>query len=141
MVLILVLVLVLACLPVYAEVAPVTVAPVAMPQIDLTPIINAVIALIAAWVAYKFKPWIEARTTEAQQTNIQKLAKTLVYAAEQVLGDVAGEKKLAWVENEMQKRGYKVDVAAIEAAVKAMRDHEYAYGELIEETIEVETEG
>ena len=38
-----------------------------MPTIDLTTIINAIIALLAALVTYRLIPWIKARTTAEQQ--------------------------------------------------------------------------
>ena len=115
---ILVLILVLVCIPALAEAAPVSMAPM---QIDLTPIINAVIALIAGIVAYRVLPWVKARTTETQQTNILVMAKTLAFAAAQMLGESTGAEKLAWVEGEMEKRGYRVDIAVIEAAVKELK--------------------
>ena len=44
----------------------------------------------------------------------------LVYAAEQIFGAGKGELKLDYVEGELLNRGLKVDMAAIEAAVREM---------------------
>ena len=54
--------------------------------IDLTPIFQAIIALLAALVTYKLIPWIKSKTTESQQKNMRALVKVLVYAAEQLYG-------------------------------------------------------
>lgn len=88
--------------------------------IDITPIIEAVIALLAAIITYKLIPWIKARTSAEQQATLGVLIRTLVYAAEQMYGTGAGEAKLAYVEDELLERGYKVDRAAIEAAVREL---------------------
>ena len=53
-------------------------------NIDLTPIFQAIIALLAALVTYKLVPWIKARTTESQQALLSATVRTLVYAAEQL---------------------------------------------------------
>jgi type II secretory pathway pseudopilin PulG len=87
-------------------------------SIDLTPIIEAVIALLAAIVTYKLVPWIRARTTAEQQALLGATAKTLVYAAEQMYGAGRGAEKLDYVIGELRARGFDADRAAIEAAVR-----------------------
>ena len=86
-------------------------------NIDLTPIFQAIIALLAALVTYKLIPWIKSKTSEAQQANLAATVKILVFAAEQLYGSGNGHEKLEYVKQELQKRGYTVDVSAIEAAV------------------------
>lgn len=86
-------------------------------MIDLTPIIQAVLALICALITYKVIPWIKARTTAAQQSNIRALIKTLVFAAEQIYGTGYGGAKLKYVKDYLTGHGYNVDVNEIEAAV------------------------
>lgn len=87
-------------------------------NIDLTPIIQAIIALLAALVTYKLIPWIKAKTTSVQQTMMKATVKTLVYAAEQIYGAGNGEAKLDYVVQQLAGKGYTVDRAEIEAAVK-----------------------
>lgn len=87
-------------------------------NIDLTPIFQAIIALLAALVTYKLVPWIKARTTESQQALLSATVRTLVYAAEQLYGAGKGAEKLDYVIAELEKRGFTADRAAIEAAVK-----------------------
>lgn len=87
-------------------------------SIDLTPIIQAVIALLAALVTYKLVPWIKARTTAEQQAMLGAMVRTLVYAAEQLYGAGHGAEKLDYVIGELRERGFEADRAAIEAAVR-----------------------
>lgn len=86
-------------------------------NINLTPIIQAVIALLAALITYKLIPWIKARTTEAQQANMTAVIKMLVFAAEQIYGANSGAEKLQYVKERLAERGYDIDLPAIESAV------------------------
>lgn len=86
-------------------------------NIDVTPIIQAIITLLAALVTYRLIPWIKARTTQQQQMNLQAAIRVLVYAAEQLYGAGNGAEKLEYVCQELRKRGFEVDYSAIESAV------------------------
>ena len=87
-------------------------------MIDLTPFINAVIALIAAIITWKLIPWIQARTTNEQQATIAALIKVGVYAAEQLYKTPGmGKAKFEYVQRYLASKGYSVDIADIEAAV------------------------
>jgi len=87
-------------------------------NIDLTPIFQAIIALLAAVVTYKLIPWIKSKTTEQQQLLLRSVVRTLVFAAEQMYGAGKGAEKLDYVVTELTKRGFTADRAAIEAAVR-----------------------
>lgn len=87
-------------------------------NIDLTPIIQAVIALLAALVTYKLIPWIKTKTTVEQQKALNIAARTLVFAAEQIYGEGRGADKFDYVVMELQNRGFTADPVAIEAAVR-----------------------
>ena len=87
-------------------------------NIDLTPLLQAVIALAAAIVTGMLIPWIKARTNNQQQIFLKATVDILVGAAEQLYGESKGPEKLAYVKAEMEKRGFTVDVAAIESAVR-----------------------
>ena len=87
-------------------------------NIDLTPIFQAIIALLAAVVTYKLIPWLKSKTTEQQQIVLKSVVNTLVFAAEQLYGAGKGAEKLDYVVTELNKRGYTADRAAIEAAVR-----------------------
>ncbi len=86
-------------------------------MIDLTNIINAIIALIAAIITYKVIPWIKAKTTNEQQAMLRPAVKTLVFAAEQTYGAGHGSEKLDFVIEQLRIKGYTVDRLEIEAAV------------------------
>ena len=87
-------------------------------MINLTDIIQAVIALIVALITYKVIPWIKAKTTESQQAVLMATVRTLVYAAEQLYGAGKGKEKFTYVRQKLQEKGFDIDVDAIEAAVK-----------------------
>lgn len=91
-------------------------------MIDLTPVFNAIIALLAALITYKLIPWIKAKTNNEQQQGLMVLVRMLVYAAEQIYGAGNGEYKLDYVVSQLRQRGFTADRAAIEAAVKEMAD-------------------
>ena len=87
-------------------------------NINLTPIIQAIIALLAALITYKLIPWIKARTTSEQQALLKATIKTMVFAAEQLYGAKNGSEKLDWVIYQLSQRGYSVDRSEIEAIIK-----------------------
>ena len=87
-------------------------------MIDFTPIIQAVIALIAAIITAKVIPWIKAKTTNEQQQLIAATVKTLVFAAEQIYGAGFGEEKFDYVQVKLLEKGFDVDRDVIEAAIK-----------------------
>lgn len=93
-----------------------------MNSIDLTPILQALIGLLAAVITYKLVPLIQANTTARQQEQLRAIIKTLVYAAEQVYGSGTGAEKLQYVQEQLQLRGFTVDTAAIEAAVRELAE-------------------
>lgn len=89
-------------------------------MIDLTPLAQAVIALAATVITLEIIPWIKAHTTAKQLALLQSTTKILVCAAEQLYGSGKGQEKLKYVKDELEQRGYQVDTAAIEAAVRSM---------------------
>ena len=96
-----------------------------MNMIDITPVINAVIALLAAGVSVFLIPWIKSQTTEAQRKELTAWVKIGVAAAEQLYkGAGRGEEKKQYVIDFLKQKGFKVDEEsvsnAIEAAVKQL---------------------
>ena len=82
-----------------------------MNMIDITPVINAVIALLAAGVSVFLIPWIKSKTTDAQRK---------VAAAEQLYkGQGRGEEKKKYVLEFLASMGFTVDEEAINAAIEA----------------------
>lgn len=86
-------------------------------MIDLTPLFQALIALLGAIITYKLIPWIKARTTNEQQEGLRATIRTLVFAAEQVYGAGHGAEKLEYVADRLREKGFDIDFDEIEAAV------------------------
>ena len=107
-------------------------------NINLTPIIQAILALLAALVTYRLIPWIKARTTASQQANMRALYKVLVFAAEQLYGAGNGKQKLEYVKGWLEESGYDVNVAEIEAAVGEYINHGLSFTETIESETELD---
>lgn len=93
--------------------------------VDVTAIVNAVIALIAAIVTAFVVPWIKSRTTAQQREDLIAWIKIAVSAAEQIYkGEKRGEEKKQYVLDFLENNGFSIDDdsvnAAIEAAVKQL---------------------
>lgn len=88
-------------------------------NIDLTPIVQAIIALLAALVTHKLIPWINSKTTEKQRENLEAAARTAVFAAEQIYGAGGGEKKLEYAIDKLRESGFDLDKDALRAAIEA----------------------
>lgn len=85
---------------------------------NITPILNAIIELLAALVMCLLIPWIRAHTTNEQQATVRALIRSGVYAAEQLYqGEGRGADKLEYVVKYLADNGYEVNRAEIEAAV------------------------
>ena len=92
---------------------------------NITNIIEIVIALIGVVISSFLIPWLKSKTTEVQRERISAVVKTLVSAAEQLYGAGCGAEKLAYVEAALKGMGYTIDIddtgdslrAMIEAAV------------------------
>ena len=91
--------------------------------IDLTPVFQALIALMAALITYKLIPWIQAKTTKTQQDVMESVLYGLVAAAENLNKTGRITDKVNWVREQMLAQGYDVNVATIEAAVANLFPH------------------
>ena len=91
-----------------------------MKMIDLTPLFEVLIALLASVLTLKVLPLIRSKLTAQQQEMLKGTIRTLVYAAEQVYGSGFGQDKMFYVAEKLRERGFEVDLAAIEAAVREM---------------------
>lgn len=96
-----------------------------MNTIDITPVINAAIALIGAGVSVFLIPWLKSQTTEAQRKELTAWVKIGVAAAEQLYkGAGRGEEKKQYVLEFLKSKGFDLNEEsvnnAIEAAVKQL---------------------
>lgn len=94
---------------------------------DITPIVNAVIALAAAAITAFVIPWIKSKTTAAQREEINAWVKIAVTAAEQIYKESGrGKEKKAYVLKFFEERNLKIDEESvdlmIESAVKNMNE-------------------
>lgn len=91
-----------------------------MNMIDITPIVNAVIALVAAAVSVLLIPWIRIKTTDAQRKELVEWVKIGVAAAEQLYkGQERGEEKKQYVIDFLKSKGFTVDEERISNAIEA----------------------
>lgn len=102
---------------------------------DITTIIEAVFALIAAVITAIVIPYIKSRTTAQQQEQINAWVRIAVTAAEQIyVGSGRGDEKKEYVVAWLQEHGVTVDEskldALIEAAVYNLKTGFIAVGEL-----------
>lgn len=105
--------------------------------IDLTPIVQAVLAVLAALITAFVIPWIKAKATVQQRELLERGVKTAVFAAEQVYGSGWGRDKMRYAEEYLRKRGYTVDIDLIEATVREYFGHD-PLPEVIEDPAEDE---
>lgn len=100
-------------------------------SIDITPIIEAVITLIAAVITVFIIPWIKSKVSASKWDNLCSYAETFVKCAEMTFkGTGLGKDKKKWVTEKLtelaNEQGLKFSPeaieAAIESAVKAMKD-------------------
>lgn len=87
-------------------------------RIDLTGVVQAVIALLAALVTYKLIPWIRSKTTEQQFTNLEAAARVAVFAAEQIFKNGNNVDKLEYATDQIIKAGFDLDIDTIRAAIE-----------------------
>jgi len=87
---------------------------------DITTIIEAVIALLSAIVTAVLIPWIRSRTTAQQQEELRAWIAIAVAAAEQIYtGGGRGAEKKAYVIQWLEAHGATMDADAIDAMIEA----------------------
>lgn len=89
-----------------------------MSTIDLTPVVQVVIAVVCAIVTKKLIPWLKANTNEKQQHALMTATTIAIFAAEQIYGAGKGSEKLQYAVDYLEQRGFTADVAVIEAAIR-----------------------
>lgn len=95
-------------------------------NIDLTQIALAIIALVSSVLTYFVVPWLKAKfnvengkITENQAALLKLAVNTAVRAAEQIYRSDEGDKKKSYVLALLESQGYKIDSAALDAAVES----------------------
>lgn len=87
---------------------------------DITPIVEAVVAVVCAVVTCVLIPYIKSRTSAQQQAEINAWVKIAVSAAEQIYtGSGRGEEKKAYVVKWLRDHGVTVDTEKLDAMIEA----------------------
>ena len=104
-------------------------------SIDITPVLEALIALMAALVAGRLLPWLRERLTAQRMERLEAACNVAVYAAEELFRAGHGQEKLNYAQEYLKSRGFEVDTARLLAAVRRMREAglEESQGKLAQE--------
>lgn len=90
-----------------------------MTTIDMTPILNALVALIAALISAVAVPWLRSRLDAEKMAEFLRWVEIGVAAAEQLYAVTEGERKKLYVVKYLKEKGYTADVEDIENAIEA----------------------
>lgn len=85
---------------------------------DLTPVINAFIALIAALITAFVVPWIKRNTSAKDREEFLKWVEIAVAAAEQLFYSTQGPEKKKYVVQFLQEHGFTFSREEINAAIE-----------------------
>ena len=86
---------------------------------NLTPVINAAIALIAALITAFVIPWIKRNTSAKDREELLKWVEIAVMAAQQLYHQLDGEERKKYVLDFLAQKGYDVRSEEIENAIEA----------------------
>lgn len=87
---------------------------------NITPILQAVAALLATVITFVVVPYIKSRTTASQQSQINEWVRIAVAAAEQIYSAPGkGDDKKAYVLTWLREHGVTVDEAQLDALIEA----------------------
>ncbi len=87
--------------------------------IDLTNLIEAVIAVLIAVAMRYLIPYLATKLSKEQQENLATFFDIAVLAAEKLYGAKRGDEKLAYVEHQLEARGIKIDTMRLKMFVNA----------------------
>lgn len=99
-------------------------------NVDITPIVSAVIVLLSALISVFLIPYIRSRTEASRLAEIEKWVQIAVAAAEQLYTSAQGEEKKNYVLNFLTDHGYDVDFTEVNNLVEAevLKLHAELYG-------------
>ena len=87
---------------------------------NITPIIEAVVALIAAVISCFLIPYIKSKYGAEKLAEIEKWVKIAVKAAEQLFaGEGRGEEKKAFVVEFLGQKGFSLDAGSLDKMIEA----------------------
>lgn len=110
---------------------------------DITPIIQAVVALAVALITAFVIPWLKNKIGAQNMDEFMRWVQIAVAAAEQLYESTDGDGKKAYVVNFLASKGFKVNPEefdnAIEAAVLKLHNELYGWADIVQ-GIEVQDE-
>ena len=86
---------------------------------NITPIIEAAVALIAAVLTYALVPWVKSRQTAQQTAEMLKWVEIAVMAAEQLFPPEMAQKKKQAVVEFLKEKGFRVSESELDSAIEA----------------------
>lgn len=93
-------------------------------DVDITPIMQAVIALVSAVITVFLIPYIKTKLNEAQRKRIKEYIDAAVMAAEKLFqsvdGEKLGEEKLQYVADYLKSKGIEFDVGDVYDDIRIM---------------------
>ena len=91
-----------------------------MENINIQPVLNAFITLMAAVITCVLVPFIKSKLTKEQQDRLLELVKIAVSAAEQIFSQAkSGTEKKQYVQEFLISKGYDVSKPEIDAMIEA----------------------
>ena len=101
-----------------------------METINITPIVQAVIALAATLITTFLIPYIKGKVGEQNMTEFLRWVEIAVAAAEQLYDSTQGNLKKKYVLSYLRTNGYEVDEDSVDLAIEAAvnRLHANLYG-------------
>lgn len=89
-------------------------------MIDLTPIVNALITLVALLLTTFLIPWIRTKISNEKLEAVKKWTTVGVKAAEMIYKESGmGEAKKKYVRKFLESKGYKLDIDTVDALIEA----------------------
>ncbi len=88
-------------------------------MIDLTPLINAAIAVVATAATVFLIPWLKRKTNEQDRAELLAWAEIAVAAAQQLYYYLDGADRKSYVLDFLAGKGYDVNSLEVDAAVEA----------------------
>lgn len=90
-------------------------------MIDITPIVNAIIMLIAGVISVFLVPWIKGKVEAQKFDQIMSWVEIAVNAAEQIYKESGmGEAKKRYVLNFLKSKGFTVDTVSVDAMIESV---------------------
>jgi len=86
---------------------------------DLTPVFNAVIALLAALITAFVIPWLKRKTSAQEREDLLRWVEIAVAAAEQMWDSTQGEAKKKAVLAFLREKGFIFSESEIDSAIEA----------------------